>query len=192
MASACTVKYIQNNYKGYPDLISKLTDIYHEVWRKIDSSKLFRVYGSGPTATYLLSSKGTTQYKKQVEFAKKLNIDYNVPKGSSIIRSELTKAGNNTKILVNVHSIAQQVYEELQRAKPAIQGELFAEQRVIEPISDVEIADIYRDKIDYLKVQNLPIVPFFIFKSKARNLEDSLRKMNNSTKETILEALKCL
>jgi hypothetical protein len=67
-----------------------------------------------------------------------------------------------------------------------------AQQKVIEPISDVEIAEIYRDKVEYLKVLNLPTPSYQEFKSKARNLEDSLRKMKNSTKETILEALKCL
>jgi hypothetical protein len=195
MSKACRVKYIDENYKDFPDLRDRLTDIYHNIWRQITDSKLFRQYGNDPaTATYLFSSRKTLQNKKQRDFITKLNEIFNAPKGTSVVVAKATKAGNNFKAVVNVHPVAQQEYDKLQQTKSRVQGTLFEVEKVmpISEVTDEEISEIYRDKADYLKVQNLPVIPYYVFKSKARKLEDALKKIDGSTKETILEALKCL
>jgi len=123
MSNNCRVKYIDKNFSEYPELRDKLTDIYHDIWKQITGSKLFREYGNGPNATYLFSSKGTEQNKKQITFIEKINKSVNAPEGTSVVKSKLTKAGNNSKVMINVYPIAQQEYDKL--PKPPTQGKLF-------------------------------------------------------------------
>lgn len=120
---ACRVTYIEQEYrKNYPELADKLTDKYEAIWKDVEKSNLFRKYGDGDTATYLFSKIGTDQNQKQINFITELNAKYDVPQGQSIIQSAFTKAGNNKKVLVNVHPLAQSEWSKLQ--KPA-QGTLF-------------------------------------------------------------------
>ena len=120
---ACKVKYVEQEYrKNYPELADKLNQKYTDIWKDITDSNLFRKYGDGPTATYLLSKAGTEQQQKQVNFIAKLNEKYETPQGKSIIQGAPTKAGNNTKILVNVHPLAQGEWSKLQKPE---QGTLF-------------------------------------------------------------------
>ena len=120
---ACRVKYIEQEYrKNYPELADKLNEKYEAIWNDIADSNLFRKYGDGPTATYLLSKTGTEQHQKQINFVANLNAKYDVPQGKSVIHSAPTKAGNNTKILVNVHPLAQGEWSKLQKPE---QGTLF-------------------------------------------------------------------
>ena len=122
MSNKCRVKYIDKNFSEFPELREKLTDIYHDVWKQITGSGLFREYGSGPNATYLFSDRGTDKYRKQQELIQKINKSVNAPEGTSVVKSELTKAGNNSKVMINVYPIAQQEYDKLQ---PPTQGTLF-------------------------------------------------------------------
>lgn len=120
---ACKVKYIEQEYrKNYPELADKLNQKYADIWKDIANSNLFRKYGDGPTATYLFSKSGTEQNQKQLNFIANLNNKYGAPQGTSIIRGALTKAGNNTKVLVNVHPLAQGEWSKLQKPE---QGTLF-------------------------------------------------------------------
>ena len=120
---ACKVKYIEQEYrKNYPELADKLNQKYADIWKDIADSNLFRKYGDGPTATYLFSKIGTEQNQKQINFIAKLNAKYETPQGKSIIQSAFTQAGNNKKVLVNVHPLAQGEWSKLQKPE---QGTLF-------------------------------------------------------------------
>jgi len=120
---ACKVRYIEQEYrKNYPELADKLNQKYAAIWKDIADSDLFRKYGEGDTATYLFSKPGTEQNQKQINLIAKLNAKYETPQGKSIIQSAPTKTGNNMKVLVNVHPLAQGEWSKLQ--KPA-QGTLF-------------------------------------------------------------------
>ncbi len=120
---ACKVKYIEQEYrKNYPELADKLNQKYADIWKDIADSNLFRKYGDGPTATYLFSKIGTEQNQKQINFIAELNAKYNVPQGKSLIQSAFTQAGNNKKVLVNVHPLAQGEWSKLQKPE---QGTLF-------------------------------------------------------------------
>jgi len=162
MSNNCRVKYIDKNFSEYPELRDKLTDIYHDVWRQITGSKLFREYGSGPSATYLFSSPGTEQNKKQIELIKKINKSLNTPEGTSVIQSKPTKAGNNAKVVINVHPIAQQEYNKIQQSKPPTQGTLFqkegTESSTASPKTLALIKDfIKRIGVDIKGMQNIYI-----------------------------------
>ncbi len=111
---SCKVTYIEQEYReNYPKLADRLTDIHNQIFEDVKKSKLFRQYGDGPTPTFLFSGVGTEANKKQISFIKELNKKYNTPEGYSVISSKPTKAGNNTKILVNIHPLAQQEYYKL-------------------------------------------------------------------------------
>jgi hypothetical protein len=58
-------------------------------------------------------------------------------------------------------------------------------------ITDADIASIYRDKVDYLKAQNLPVESLESFSTRAKKVESNLKK-TNASKEDILETIKCL
>jgi hypothetical protein len=58
-------------------------------------------------------------------------------------------------------------------------------------ITDADIASIYRDKVDYLKAQNLPVESLESFSTRAKKVESNLKKISAS-KEDILETIKCL
>jgi hypothetical protein len=58
-------------------------------------------------------------------------------------------------------------------------------------ITDADIANIYKDKVDYFKAQNLPVESLESFSTRAKKLESNLKKINAS-KENILESIKCL
>lgn len=125
MSNKCRVKYIDKNFSKFPELRERLTDIYHDIWKQITDSNLFRQYGSGPSATYLFSSKGTEQNRKQTELIQKINKSVNAPEGTSVIQEKLTKAGNNSKVMISVYPVAQQEYDKIQQSKPSTQGTLF-------------------------------------------------------------------
>lgn len=124
MSNTCRVRYIDQNYKNYPELRDRLTDVYHEIWGKINKSNLFRKYGEGPNATFLFSSPDTKQYEKQIELIRDLSSEYGYPEGTSAVQAEMTKSLYNRKVLVNIHPIANQEYTKIQQNKP-IQGTLF-------------------------------------------------------------------
>jgi hypothetical protein len=58
-------------------------------------------------------------------------------------------------------------------------------------ITDADVAAIYKDKVDYLKAQNLPIESLESFSARAKKVQENLKKINAS-KEAILETIKCL
>jgi len=125
MSNKCRVKYIDKNFSEFPELRERLTDIYHDVWKQITDSNLFREYGSGPNATYLFSSTETEQNRKQRELIQEINKSVNAPEGTSVVQPKLTKAGNNSKVMISVYPIAQQEYDKIQQSKPPTQGTLF-------------------------------------------------------------------
>lgn len=125
MSNKCRVKYIDKNFSEYPELREKLTDVYHNVWKKITGSGLFKKYGNGPNATYLFSDPGTEQNKKQIKLIADINKSVNAPEGTSVVQSKPTKAGNNTKVVISVHPVAQQEYDKIKQSKPPTQGTLF-------------------------------------------------------------------
>lgn len=58
-------------------------------------------------------------------------------------------------------------------------------------ITDADIAKIYKDKVDALKAQNLPVETLESFSARAKKLVDNLKK-GNFSKEDILESIQCL
>ena len=101
---SCPVPYIEKEYRKISDkLADRLTSTFHATWRKINSSKLFREYGN----ERLLSKKGTVIYEKQIAFIKDVN------NNEKLIDLKPTKSGFNTKVIVNVHSIAQRIFNEI-------------------------------------------------------------------------------
>jgi hypothetical protein len=58
-------------------------------------------------------------------------------------------------------------------------------------ITDADIAKIYKDKVDALKAQNLPVESLESFSARAKKLVDNLKK-GNFSKEDILESIQCL
>ena len=111
---SCKVTYIEQEYrKNYPQLADRLTTVHNQIFEDVKNSKLFRQYGDGETPTLLFSKIGSEANKKQIAFIKGLNKKYNTPEGYSVISSSPTKAGNNTKVLVNIHPLAQQEYYKL-------------------------------------------------------------------------------
>lgn len=142
---ACKVKYIENEYrKNYPLLADKLTGVYNEIWKDVTSSNLFRKYGKGDDATYLFSRPGTDLNKKQIDFINTINSKYNAPEGKKLISSKPTVAGNNAKVIINVHPLAEQLYREIPQ-----QGSLFEQKSGI-PASAASPASIAIVK-DFLK-----------------------------------------
>lgn len=120
---ACRVKYVEQEYRqNYPQLADKLNEKYEAIWKDITDSNLFRKYGEGGSATYLFSKPGTEQNNKQIDFISELNKKYQAPEGTSVIKSQPTKTGNNAKVLVNVHPLAQVEWNKLQKPE---QGTLF-------------------------------------------------------------------
>ena len=107
---SCKVTYIENQYrKNYPKLADRLTNIYHDAWKEITSSKLFRKYGEGDTATYLVSSSGTAQNQKQRNLIDSINKKY----GGDIVQVKPTASGMNSKVVVNVHPVANKEFNKL-------------------------------------------------------------------------------
>ena len=120
---ACKVRYIEQEYrKNYPELADKLNEKYAAIWKDIANSNLFRKYGDGQTATYLFSKIDTEQNQKQINFIAELNAKYGAPQGQTLIKSAFTQAGNNKKVLVNVHPLAPGELAKLQKPE---QGTLF-------------------------------------------------------------------
>jgi len=58
-------------------------------------------------------------------------------------------------------------------------------------VTDADIAAIYKDKVDYLKAQNLPVETLESFSARAKKVQENLKKIN-APKEHILETIKCL
>ena len=58
-------------------------------------------------------------------------------------------------------------------------------------ITDAEIAAIYKEKVDYLAAQNLPVESLESFSARAKRLVD-LSKKAGMVKNEILEQVKCL
>jgi hypothetical protein len=180
MSNVCRVPYIDRQFGEYPQLANRLTDIYHDVWKQITGSGLFREYGSGPNATYLFSSPGTAQNKKQVELIQKINKSLNTPEGKSVVQSKLTKAGNNAKVVINLHPIAQQEYNKL--PKPPTQGTLFQLNKVATPkavFEEKEKMEIYG--ITSNQRSKIPLINKLLYRAitpanynKARILKKSL------------------
>ena len=180
MSNTCRVKYIDRQFKDYPELANRLTDIYHDVWKKITGSGLFREYGSGPSATYLFSNPGTDQNKKQIALIQKINKSVNAPEGTSVIQSKSTKTGNNKKVIVSVHPIAQQEYDKI--IKTPTQGTLFQLNKVATPkpvFEDAEKMKIYG--ITSNQRSKIPMINKLLYRAitpanynKARILKKSL------------------
>ena len=106
----CKVRYIENQYrKNYPALADRLTQIHNDAWKEITGSKLFRKYGEGDNATYLFSSSGTAQNQKQRNLVESINKKY----GGNIAQLKTTSSGMNSKIIVNVHPIAEKEWTKL-------------------------------------------------------------------------------
>ena len=106
----CKVKYIENQYrKNYPALADRLTDIHNDAWKEITGSKLFRKYGEGDNATYLFSSSGTAQNQKQRNLVESINKKY----GGNIAQLKTTSSGMNSKVIINVHPIAEKEWGKL-------------------------------------------------------------------------------
>lgn len=126
MSQNCRVAYIDKNYKTVdPKLADRLTDIYHEIWKEITSSKLFREYkGEGGRTTYLFSKVGTQQNKEQIKLIRSINERFNQSNNKSLIDSKDTASGYNKKVLVDIRGIAQQEYNKI-IASTGIQGTLF-------------------------------------------------------------------
>lgn len=180
MSNKCRVKYIDKNFSEYPELREKLTDVYHDVWKKITGSGLFREYGSGPNATYLFSNTGTEQNKKQIKLIADINKSVNAPEGTSVVQPKLTKAGNNSKVMISVYPIAQQEYDKL--LKPPTQGTLFQLNKVATPkavFEDAEKMKIYG--ITSNQRSKIPMINKLLYRAitpanynKARILKKSL------------------
>jgi len=106
----CKVKYIETQYrKNYPALADRLTTIYNDAWKEITGSKLFRKYGEGDNATYLFSSSGTAQNQKQRNLIDSINKKY----GGNIAKLKTTASGMNSKIVIDVHPIAEKEWNKL-------------------------------------------------------------------------------
>lgn len=117
---ACSVPYIRSAYAGHKELIDKLETINRDIFEKVAKSGLFRKYGQDSRYeknTWLFAKKGTKQFQKQREFIKSINSEYNVPTGLSLIHAKLTKYGNNERVNVTVHPIAEQVWFTTDAAK---------------------------------------------------------------------------
>ena len=180
MSNVCRVPYIDRQFGEYPQLANKLTDIYHDVWKQITGSGLFREYGSGPNATYLFSSPGTAQNKKQIALIEKINKSVNAPQGTSVIQSRPTKAGNNAKVVISVHPIAQQEYDKL--PKNPTQGTLFQLNKAATPkavFEEKEKMEIYG--ITSNQRSKIPLINKLLYRAitpanynKARILKKSL------------------
>ena len=150
MSNKCRVTYIDRQFKEYPELKERLTDVYHDIWKQITNSKLFREYGSGPNATYLFSAPGTEQNKKQIALIKKINESVNAPEGTSVIQSKPTKAGNNSKVVISVHPIAQQEYDNL---NIPVQGTLFQKKGTEVTKASPEAIKVVKDFLNRIGVK---------------------------------------